>query len=247
MKIAYFRFYEELNDFLPKEKSKLRIEHNFRDRTSVKDMIESLGVPHSEIDLILANGKSVDFSYLVNDKDEISVYPVFESFDISDIQHLRTQPLREPKFIVAVHLGKLASYLRILGFDTLYKNNFSDNNLVKTSLDEKRTILTKDREILKRNDITHGYWIRNHNLEEQLKEVVARFDLKNQIKEFTRCVDCNKLLIKVIKEDIIDLLPPKVKGWHDEFYFCPACKKAYWKGSHYDKMKAFIENIVSVI
>ena len=246
MKIAYFRFYEELNDFLPNEKRKTRFEHNFIDRTSVKDMIESLGVPHSEIDLILVNGKSVDFSYLVNDKDEISVYPVFEAFDVSNIQHLRSKSLREPKFVVDVHLGKLARYLRVLGFDTLYKNIFSNDDLVKISLDEKRTILTKDREILKRNDITHGYWIRNNYLEEQVKEIVKRFDLKNQIKEFTRCIICNNLLIKVEKEDIIDFLPPKVQDWHNKFLFCPLCKKPYWKGSHYEKMKAFIEKIMYV-
>jgi uncharacterized protein with PIN domain len=247
MKGAYFRFYEELNDFLPKEKRKIKFEHHFIERVSIKDVIEALGVPHSEIDLILVNGKSVGFSYIVNDKDEISVYPVFESFDISHVQHLRPKPLREPKFIVDVHLGKLAKYLRILGFDTLYKNNSLASDLIKISHDEKRTILTKDREILKRNDITHGYWIRNHRLEEQLREVVKRFDLKKQIKEFTRCVDCNNLLVKIKKEEIIDRLPPKVKDWHDEFYFCQSCKKPYWKGSHYEKMKAFIENIRSVI
>ena len=191
MKTAYLRFYEELNDFLPKEKRKKRFEHNFIDRTSVKDMIESLGIPYMEIDLILVNGKSVDFSYLVNDKDAISVYPVFESFDISNVQLLRSQPLREPKFVADVHLGKLVTYLRMLGFDTIYKNNFTDNELVRISLKEKRAILTKDREILKRNDVTHCYWVRNKELEKQMKEVIIRFDLKDQIKKFTRCVNCN--------------------------------------------------------
>jgi uncharacterized protein len=247
MKTVCLKFYEELNDFLPKEKRKTRFEHTFIDRASAKDMIESLGVPHSEIDLVLVNGKSVDFSYVVNDKDEISVYPVFESFDISNLQHLRSKPLREPKFVVDIHLGKLARYLRMLGFDTLYKNNFPNDDLVKISLNEKRTILTKYREILKRNDITHGYWIRNIGLDKQLKEVIARFDLKNQTKEFTRCVDCNNLLNKIKKEEILDQLPPKVKDLHNEFYFCPICKKPYWKGSHYEKMKAFIENLMSII
>lgn len=247
MKTAYFRFYEELNDFLPKEKRKTRFEHTFIDRTSVKDRIESLGVPHSEIDLILVNGNPVDFSYLVNDKDEISVYPVFESFDISNVQHLRSKPVREPKFVVDVHLGKLVRYMRMLGFDTLYKNNFSNDDLVRTSVDEKRTLITKDREILKRKDLTHGYWVRSIDLDGQLKEIIKRFDLKNQIKEFTRCVDCNILLSKIKKEDIIDQLPPKVKDRHDEFYFCPVCKKPCWKGSHYEKMKTFIENILSII
>lgn len=247
MKTAYFRFYEELNDFLPPEKRKIirpgRIEHSFIDRTSVKDMVESLGVPPSEIDLILANGKPVNFSYLVKDNDEISVYPVFESFDISGVQHLRPAPLREPKFVLDVHLGKLARYMRMFGFDAAYKNNFADDDLLKISLDEKRTILTKDREILKRNEVTHGCWVRNENPEEQAKEVIERFDLKNQIKEFSRCTECNALLNKAKKENIINQLPPKVKDWHKEFYECPNCKRIYWKGRHYEKMKKLIERI----
>jgi uncharacterized protein with PIN domain len=245
MKTAYFRFYEELNDFLPAEKRKIKFEHSFVDRTTIKDMIESLGVPHIEIDLILVNGKSANFSYLVKDKDEISVYPVFESLDISDVQHLRPNPLREPKFVLDVHLGKLARYMRMFGFDTAYKNNFADDDLIKISLNEKRTILTKDKEILKRNDVTHGCWVRNENSEDQLKEIIERFGLKNQIKEFTRCIVCNTLLNPTEKEKIINQLPPKVRVWHNKFFLCPNCKKIYWKGSHYTKMKKLIERIKS--
>ena len=243
MKTVYFRFYEELNDFLPPEKRKLQFEHTFIDRTSVKDMIESLGAPHSEIDLILVNGKSVNFSHIVNDKDEISVYPVFESLDISEVQHLRPEPLREPKFIPDVHLGKLARYLRMAGFDVLYKNNFTDNDLVKISLDENRTILTQDRDILKRNEVTHGYWVRNKTAEDQLKEVIERFQLKNLINEFTRCLECNTLLNKVEKESIISQLPPNIKEWHNEFYECPSCDKVFWKGRHYERMEKIISEI----
>ena len=242
MKTVYFRFYEELNDFLPYEKRK-RIEHHFIDRTSVKDMIESLGVPHTEIDLILVNGKSVDFSYTVNDKDEISVYPVFESLDISNVQHLRAEPLREPKYVLDVHLGKLARYMRMVGLDTVYKNNFSDDELVEISLKEKRTILTKDRGILKRNEVMHGCWIRNEDPEKQLKEVVERFDLKNKLREFSRCLECNSTLTEIEKEKIFDHLPPKVKEWQNEFYYCGNCDKVYWKGSHYEKMKKIIDEI----
>jgi len=243
MKTVYFRFYEELNDFLPSEKRKTRFEHSFLDRTSVKDMIESLGVPHLEIDLILVNGKSVDFSYLVNDSDEISVYPVFESFDISNVQHLRAEPLREPKFILDIHLGKLARYMRMVGLDTAYKNSYTDDELIDISLKEKRTLLTKDSGILKRNEVTHGYWIRNENAEEQLREVVERFDFKNQIKEFTRCLECNLTLIEIEKGKIIERLPPKVKDWQNEFYFCEKCDKIYWKGTHIDRMKNIIGRI----
>ncbi len=242
---VFFRFYEELNDFLPEERRKVRFEHSYLDRTSIKDMIESLGVPHSEIDLILTNGKPVDLNYIVNPDDEISVYPVFESFDISDIQHLRAQPLREPKFILDVHLGTLAGYLRMLGIDSSYKNNFTKKDLVNISLNEKRTILTKDRNLLRRNEITHGYWIRNDDPVRQTREVIERFDLKNSIQEFTRCMECNSILIPVNKNEIENELPQKVKEQKNEFHRCSGCNKTYWKGSHYERMKKLIEEITS--
>jgi uncharacterized protein with PIN domain len=245
MKTAYFRFYEELNDFLPIEKRKKRFEHPFVDRASVKDMIESFGIPHIEVDLILVNGMSVNFNHKVEDKDDISVYPVFESFNISDVQHLRPKPLREPKFIADVHLGTLAKYMRMIGLDTLYQNNYPYGEIIKISLEEKRTILTKDRDLLKQNDVTHGYWIRSDNPDEQLKEIINRFDLKNEIKEFSRCLECNTILIHVEKEKILDRLPPKVKQRQNEFFYCTNCDKVYWKGSHFDKMKNLIDKVIN--
>ena len=240
---VYLRFYEELNDFLPEEKRKKRFSHHYIDRTSVKDLIESIGIPHTEVDLILVNSKSVNFKYLIDDGDDISVYPVFESFDISDVQHLRPKPLREPKFICDVHLGKLARYLRMIGFDVAYKNNFDDEDIVKISLKEKRAILTKDRGTLKRNEVTHGYFIRSTFIENQVKEVIKRFNLQKQIKEFTRCLVCNSELIKIAKEKIAGNLPPKVKQSREEYYECPGCGKHYWKGTHHQKMLSFVQRI----
>jgi uncharacterized protein len=243
LKKATLRFYEELNDFLPSTKRKRRFEHSFIDRTSVKDLIESFGVPHTEIDLILVNGNSVDFSYLVNNGDDISIYPMFESLDITDLQQLRAKPLRKPKFILDVHLGTLAKYMRMLGFDTLYRNNYEDEEVVKISLKEKRAILTRDSGILKRSGVTHGYWIRSSQTSEQIIEVIKRFDLKEQIKELSRCLLCNSLLKKIPKEKVIDRLPRKVKEFQNEFYYCKACEKIFWKGSHYNRMRGIIEEL----
>jgi len=240
---AYLRFYEELNDFLPEEKRKKRFIHQFIDRASVKDLIESLGVPHTEVDLILVNEKSVNFKYSINDGDDISVYPVFESFDISDVQHLRPKPLRKPKFVADVHLGRLTRYLRMLGIDVLYTNNFTDDEIVKISVKEKRTILTKDRGILKRNEVTHGYWIRSTKAEAQTEEVLERFHLQNEIKEFSRCLDCNEMLKPVKKENILKLLPPKVIRTKADFHQCLNCSKIYWKGTHYLKMLKFVQSL----
>jgi uncharacterized protein with PIN domain len=246
MQTIYLRFYEELNDFLPEEQKKKRFEHNYIDRTSVKDLIESLGVPHTEVDLIIVNGSSVGFDYLIDDGDDISVYPVFESLDITNVQHLRPKPLRNPKFIADVHLGSLARYLRMMGFDVLYKNDFDDNEIVHLSLSERRAILTKDRGILKRNEVTHGCWIRSTKVKEGVKEVIKRFDLKNNIKEFSRCLECNSVLIPISKNEIIDFLPPKVSKSKTDFYQCPACKKNYWKGTHYQKMMSFIQSVKDI-
>ncbi|MBN1293701.1 MAG: twitching motility protein PilT, partial [Candidatus Latescibacteria bacterium] len=143
-KHAQFRFYEELNDFLPTEKRKIDFTYEFDGTPSIKDVVEALGVPHTEIDLILVNGASVDFSYHMCDVDIISVYPVFESLDISPVTHLREKPLREPKFILDVHLGKLAKYMRLLGFDTVYDNLYDDHEIVALAVAQKRTILTRD-------------------------------------------------------------------------------------------------------
>ena len=246
MEKVCFRFYEELNDFLPEEKRKIRFAHNYIDRASVKDVIESFGVPHTEVDLVLVNGNSVGFDYLINDGDDISVFPVFESIDITNVQHLRPKPLRNPKFIVDVRLGKLARYLRMMGFDVLYKNDIDDNEIVNLSLLEKRAILTRDRGILKRNEVTHGSWIRSTNVKEQLIEVIKRFDLKNIIKEFSRCIDCNSVLKPVSKNKIINGLPPKVSKSRKDFSQCPACNKNDWKGTHHQQMLSFIESVKDI-
>ena len=239
----YLRFYEELNDFLPEERKKIRFAHLFIDRTSVKDLIEAFGVPHTEVDFILVSGKSVGFNYKINDGDDISVYPVFESFDITEVQHLRPKPLRKPKFVADVHLGRLTRYLRMMGLDVSYKNNFNDDEIVQFSLKEKRAILTKDKGILKRAEVTHGYWVRSTKVEEQVKEVLKRFDLQNEIKEFSRCLECKEVLKLIKKELIINQLSPKVAQSQNEFYQCPSCKKNFWKGTHYQRMLSFIERL----
>jgi len=249
MKTAYLRFYEELNDFLPTEKRKKQIIHHFWGQPSVKDMIESLGVPHTEIDLILVNGESVDFNYLVKDQDRISVYPEFESIDISNIQKLRPKPLRKPKFICDVHLGKLARNLRMFGFDVYYENNLNDEQIVEISLNQKRTILTRDLGILKRKDVLRGYFVREDDPQKQLEEVIKRFDLLSLIKPLTLCLECGGKLIRIPRKKIpnFELLPEKVKASQNKFFICKECKNLYWKGTHYNSMKTFMNNFIHIL
>jgi uncharacterized protein with PIN domain len=193
--------------------------------------------------MIIVNGEPVGFSYKLKKGDDISVYPVFESFDISSVSPLRAKPLRETKFVLDVHLGRLAKYLRLCGFDTMYRNRFSDREIIEISLSDHRIILTRDRGILKNRKVTHGYWIRSIVPEEQLAEVLDRFDLRKNIMPFTRCLECNSSLTDVPKEEIIENLRPDTKKYFNDFRKCNGCGRIYWEGSHYDKMKDFVKRL----
>lgn len=246
MNSALIRFYEELNDFLPKEKKKTSFSCTFSGNPSVKDLIESLGIPHVEVDLILVNGNPVTFSYKVRNKDNISVYPVFESLDITGVTHLRQKPLRDSKFVLDEHLGKLARYLRLCGFDTLISKEFTDNEIVRISVSEKRIILTRDKQLLKNRLVTHGCWIRSVYTDEQIIEVFRRFDLKNMVKPFSRCLECNSLLIDVSKDDIQDRLLPGTRKYYENFKKCPGCDRIYWEGSHFERMKKMLGKLIEM-
>lgn len=174
---ADFIFYAELNDFLTPSRKLVSFTHVFEGRGSIKDMIESLGVPHTEVALILVNGESVDFSYLVQDGDQISVYPVSESSHITPIVIVRPKPLLVPRFVLDIHLGKLAIALRMLGFDTLYRNDYTDEELAQISSTQGRILLTRDRGVLMRSVVTHGYYVRATHPPQQVVEVLRRFDL----------------------------------------------------------------------
>ncbi len=230
------RFYEELNDFLPQHQRKQTIEKTIPVPGSVKDLIESFGVPHTEVDLVLVNSESVRFDYRVRDGDRISVYPVFESLDISPVMKLRPEPLRKIRFVLDVHLGKLARYLRLLGFDTIYRNDIDDPELADISRTEHRILLTRDRNLLKRKVVSHGYFVRNIHAEQQVREVVQRFDLAGKTKPFTRCVRCNGLLQGVEKSAVLKVLPPRTAAAFETFNQCMSCGKVYWKGSHYSRL-----------
>ena len=237
------RFYEELNDFLPPERRKVSFSHTIKERGSIKDLIESLGVPHTEVDLILVNGASVGFDYLVKAHDRISVYPVFEALDITPLVRLRPAPLRVTRFVLDSHLGRLAAYLRMLGFDTLYRNDYDDATLANISAKEKRILLTCDRRLLMRKIITHGYFVRSRQPHQQILEVLQRFDLFNALKPFTRCLHCNGLIKTVDKKSIESHLLPLTRKYYEDFSQCPECHKIYWRGSHYQRMLDLVETV----
>ena len=237
MPSVQIRFYEELNDFLAAELRKVTFTHELTRRTSVKDLIESFGVPHTEVEIILANGRSVDFSYIVQAGDRISVYPVFESLDITPLLRLREKPLRDPRFVVDANLGKLARYLRMLGFDAVYRNDYTDRQVAQIASREKRIVLTRDRALLQYKIITHGYFVRAVKPHEQVREILTRLDLYNALRPFTRCLRCNGELGSVEKQAVIEHLEPKTKLYYDSFRRCRSCGQTYWKGSHFERME----------
>jgi uncharacterized protein with PIN domain len=240
---TYIRFYAELNDHLAAHQQYQTLEKTLITPTSAKDFLESFGVPHTEVDLILVNGVSTGFDRLVLPGDRISVYPVFESFDIAWEVRVRPQPLRDSKFVLDVHLGRLAAYLRMLGFDAWYRSFATDEELAEVSSAEQRILLTRDRGLLKRGEVTHGYWLRVTDSRRQLTEVVGRFDLARMIRPFTRCMACNALLADIAKDRVLGLVPPRAAESFEEFRRCPDCRRIYWKGSHYRRMESWIREL----
>ena len=241
---AEFRFYEELNDFLKPEQRKQTVVYRFDGHPGIKDPIEALGVPHTEVDLIVVNGESVGFGYRLKDGDRVAVYPVFEGLDITPLVKLRDKPLRKIAFVVDVNLGRLARLLRLMGFDTLFSNAYDDDEIVRISEEQNRIALTRDRRLLYAKAVTHGYWVRSVWPSRQVEEVVRRFDLAGRIRPFSRCADCNGLIEPVAKDAVADRLEPKTKKYYEKFYRCPSCGKVYWEGSHVGKLRERFQEVI---
>ncbi|MDG5815997.1 Mut7-C RNAse domain-containing protein [Chitinispirillales bacterium ANBcel5] len=232
---AYVQLFGELNDFLPKTLKNKPIEVSFHGSPAVKDTIESLNVPHTEVYKIKVNKETVHFSYRLKDQEQVEVYP----FTLNDQGNLFSQNC----FILDVHLGKLARLLRLMGFDTLYNSSYCDQQIIHIALEHNRTILTRDIGILKNGKVKSGYWVRSTNPEMQIKEVQNRFSLCSKAKPFTLCLRCNGTLEKVSKQDIFSLLDEKTKQYYNEFTRCSVCRKIYWKGSHYTRLTDFLKKV----
>ncbi len=238
-KASYF-FYDSLNDFLPKRNRNCTIEHHFKNSPIIKDSIEALGVPHPEIAVIKANGKNVSFNYRVKENDEIKVYPHFYLHDTQPIIQLK--PQNKPCFILDVHLGRLAKYLRMVGFDTLYSSeDWGDKYIADTGGKENRIVLSRDIGLLKRSSVTYGYFVRNKDSYQQFTEITNRYSLKNNFAPFTRCIRCNSKIESVEKDEITNLLESGTKQEHNEFWQCTGCQQIYWKGTHYKRMVEMLE------
>jgi uncharacterized protein with PIN domain len=244
MTVARFRFYEELNEFIAPQHRRREFEYRCARAATVKNAIEAIGVPHTEVELIIANGESVNFAYRVRDGDRISVYPMFESFDIEPLLRVRTQPLRMPRFVADSHLGGLARLLRMLGLDTLYDNHYTDVAIRALAAADARTILTRDRDLLKCRDVTHGCYVHALKPPEQLREVVERLQLAGKARPFTLCLHCNLPLRPIEKAQVLDRLPPSVAANQNVFRYCSGCSRVYWPGDHYRRMNELLNGLV---
>ena len=239
-----FRFYEELNDFLPVESRRRTITVELDRGRSVKDAIESAGVPHPEVDLILVDGESVGFDHVLRGGERVAVYPVFERLDIGPLVHLRPAPLRDPRFVLDSHLGKLARHLRLAGFDALWDKDYADEEIVRISLAEKRIILTRDIGLLKRGAVERGYFVRSTDAEIQLGEVVGSLQLERLLRPFSRCRECNVELSEASKAAVLDRIPEQVREHYERFKRCSACGRVYWEGTHYERLKQMLARVV---
>ena len=243
---ATFRFYEELNDFLPSERRQRAFDCECARAATAKHMIEALGVPHTEVELLLVNGESVGFGRLLADGDRVAVYPKFESLDISSLLKVRDQPLRRLRFIADVHLGGLARLLRMSGFDTLYDSHFDDQEIAETAARDGRIVLTRDRELLKRRIITHGCYVHALKPALQLRELFERLDLARSARPFSLCLHCNRPLREIDPELARPRLPPRIGVLYSRFLSCDTCDRLYWEGSHWRSMCALLAPLLVV-
>ena len=240
------RFHGPLNELLPARSRGRTLSRSVKGEPSVKDLIESLGVPHVEVDVIVVDGRSVGFGHRVPDGERIEVHPVHSDGGASSVIHL-APPQPEPgriRFACDGHLGRLAAYLRMLGIDTAYANRADDDALAALASHEDRTLLTQDRGLLKRAVIRHGYVVRSARPADQLREVAERFGLAAASRPFSRCLRCNSLLEPVDPSEARLQVPPRVAAEQAQYRRCPSCSALYWRGSHHARMQRLIEQTI---
>ena len=207
---------------------------------AVKDLIESIGIPHVEVGNVKINNQSVLFEEGVKNGDEVMINPVNWRSRGGSAHSLQPESPEVDRFILDVHLGKLARTMRLFGLDTLFKPDFQDQEIIDRGGKDRRFILTRDKDLLKQSKIDFGHWMRNTNPQKQMDEILLFFDIYEQIKPFSRCLNCNGNLKPVEKAKIIDALPPRVQKYYDDFQQCESCKNIYWKGSHYERMVRYL-------
>jgi uncharacterized protein len=241
--VVELRVYAELNDFLPPDARYAAQLRPFRAHQTVKDVVEAAGIPHTEVDLMLVNGESVDFGHRPQPGDRLAAYPMFEMLNIGPLSRVRPRPLRDPRFVVDVNLGGLARLMRLMGLDARCEWDADDAELAETAVAEHRTLLTRDRGLLKRRNVTHGLFVRSDRPFEQIVEVIRALDLADRLTPFSRCLRCGGVVSEVAKQDVVGRLEPLTRRYHDTFRQCRDCSQIYWKGSHHQRLEDLVARI----
>jgi hypothetical protein len=203
---------------------------------SLKDAIEALGVPHTEVGRLTVDGRETDFGHRLAPGQEIGVFAVRGPVDVTRTHALRPAALARVAFVVDANVGGLAPLLRTLGLDTAYGRDWGDARIARVAREEGRIVLTRDRGLLKRSEVVHGRLVRARDPLEQLTEVLALYGLRGPFRAFGRCLRCNAVLRPVSKAEVLDRLEPLTKKHYDEFSQCPGCGRVYWRGSHHAAM-----------
>ncbi len=241
---ATIRLYAELNDLVPTDRRQRDLPYRFDVAPTVKDALEALGVPHTEIDLVLADGEPVGFGHRLADGERIAAYPRFARLDVAADSLVRPPPLPEARFVADGHVAALARFLRLLGFDSLCDPAWDDERLAQLSAGEERILLTRDRGLLKRGTVVHGLLVRADDPDEQLVEVVRALDLAAAARPFTRCMACNGVLAEVAKDDVAGLVGAESFAAFDRFRRCGSCGRVFWEGSHADRLRALVARAI---
>jgi uncharacterized protein len=203
--------------------------------SSLGHVVESAGVPLTEVGALWVDGHEVPTSYVPTTGDAVHVRPVERP------QHVPGAPLR---FLLDVHLGTLARRLRLLGVDTAYEStDIGDPALAARSAAEKRVMLSRDRGLLRRRELWAGAYVYSTRPEDQLRDVLDRF--RPGLRPWTRCTACNGLLKEATKEEVADQLQGGTHRSYDVFAQCQDCGRAYWKGAHHEQLVAIVERALA--
>ncbi len=234
-----------LNDFLPVGQRGTQFSLELKQQVMVLDVLNQLGIVHPEVDLVLCNGVSVGLRQRIKNGDRLAFFPDAEKLETEPVIRLKARPLRLQRFILDVHLGRLARRLRLLGFDVLFGTDFEDGWIVDTSLATGRIVLTRDRALLQTKRLRYGYWVRSVKPEAQLHEVMARFHLFEKVNPFSRCIRCNGLLGSVNKASVQAEVHPETYRTFDAFYRCQGCRHVYWQGTHYKRLRGYVRELMA--
>jgi len=246
-KTVSLSFSSELRFFLPDREQATPRALALPEPAAVKHAIEAVGVPHTEVGMVLVNGDAVNLAHLVQPSDAITIFGLLDAPVRADAVLLRPALSRPPRFVIDTHLGRLASYLRLFGFDALYRNTYNDAELAAISATEDRVLLTRDRGLLKRKIVVYGWCVRDTRPQYQLVEVMVRYALASEAAPWTRCARCNGLLTPVSKDEILDQLEPRTKLYYNKFKRCEQCGQIYWQGSHMQKMQSFVSRVLAEV